>query len=91
MDNSKEKSTNFSTSQTPKSLISTDFSSMLNPNEKMPDSFKKELSSLQLADMSPNSKKREINKLYCKNNRRKNKEYTKLLEDKIEQLELTIK
>lgn len=37
--------------------------------------------------MSPRSKKREANKLYCKNTRRKNKEYTKQLEARIDELE----
>ena len=37
--------------------------------------------------MSANAKKSAINKLYCKNTRRKNKEYTKELEAKVDALE----
>ena len=51
------------------------------------DNFQTELMRIQALPLSPRSKKREINKLYCKNNRRKNKEYTKELESKIEFLE----
>lgn len=44
-------------------------------------------SQFKLLDMSPSSKRREMNKIYCKNHRRKGKQYVKTLEDKIESLE----
>jgi len=49
--------------------------------------FNSRLKHIQNNDLSPKSKKKEINKLYWSNNRRKNKVYTKELEDKIEKLE----
>jgi SepF-like predicted cell division protein (DUF552 family) len=51
------------------------------------DEFNSRLKNIQRMNLSPKSKKREINKLYCKNNRRKNKEYTKELEEKVELLQ----
>ena len=62
-----------------------DFGSETDP--KFYDQFNMKVKHIQNQDLSPTEKKREINKLYCKNNRRKNKEYTKELEQKVEKLE----
>ena len=40
--------------------------------------------------LSPKTKKSEINKAYCRNTRRKNKQYVKELEQKIEDLEAKV-